>query len=265
MENQKEHALMTKTIIVIFMILILNLFSIDLVSGSGVARIESITNNQSVISANNIAGLSKKTMTAKAYKTTNKKVLIYTESHHAYFKNGQIYQSENLYYDLSGKKFAELVSDYSKNKSLPTYIFKDHRTKYQEGLRFSDGRYVIFYKEQGESEKTEILSNTENIFSGQGWHYYLKSNLKKLENQSLSMRLLFPSRLDDYEFRIRILSHTSETIKLRLEFSSWIVRMFAPHLDLEYEKNSGKLLSFYGPSNISDESGDTQNIYIEYD
>ena len=256
---------MTKKIIVNIMILILNPFSVDLVSGSRIARAESIKNNQTANTTNKISGLTKRTMTAKAYKTLDKKNMIYTESHHAYFKNGQIYQSENLYYDLSGKKFAELISDYSKNKSLPTYIFKDHRTKYQEGLRVSDGRYVIFHKEQGESEKTEVLTNTKNIFSGQGWHYYLKSNLKKLENQSLSMRLLFPSRLDDYEFRIRILDQTSDTIKLRLEFSSWIIRMFAPHLDLEYQKNSGKLLSFYGPSNISDESGDTQNVYIEYD
>ena len=126
---------MTKKIIVNIMILILNPFSVDLVSGSRIARAESIKNNQTANTTNKISGLTKRTMTAKAYKTLDKKNMIYTESHHAYFKNGQIYQSENLYYDLSGKKFAELISDYSKNKSLPTYIFKDHRTKYQEGLR----------------------------------------------------------------------------------------------------------------------------------
>ena len=75
---------MTKKIIVNIMILILNPFSVDLVSGSRIARAESIKNNQTANTTNKISGLTKRTMTAKAYKTLDKKNMIYTESHHAY-------------------------------------------------------------------------------------------------------------------------------------------------------------------------------------
>lgn len=211
------------------------------------------------------SGFIDKTMTAKAYKSTQKKTMVYTEIHKAIYKGGKIFKSENKYFDISGKLFAELVSDYTINQYLPTYWFKDLRTNYKEGLRYSNGKYIIFNQNPGNPEETEILENTEHLFSGQGWHYYLSSNIRNLEKKPLNMRLLFPSRLDDYEFRIRITEQNSETVSLRLEFSSWIIRMFAPHLDLLYQKNSGKLLSFYGPSNIADREGNTQNVYIEYD
>ncbi len=79
------------------------------------------------------------------------------------------------------------------------------------------------------------------------------------------MKLIFPSKLDYYSFRIRPLESEDTILLLRLEFDSWFIRLFAPHLDITYNKSTKKIVQYYGPSNILDESGEIQNVHIFYD
>ena len=109
------------------------------------------------------------------------------------------------------------------------------------------------------------LEDANNVFSCQGWHYYLIENLRQIEKNELHLKLIFPSKLDFYEFKIRVLNSNGSHIKLRLEFDSWFIRLFAPHLDLTYDKIGKKIVKFYGPSNILDGDGDIQNVYIFYE
>jgi hypothetical protein len=79
------------------------------------------------------------------------------------------------------------------------------------------------------------------------------------------MKLIFPSKLDYYSFRIRPLDTTENILRLRLEFDSWIIRLFAPHLDITYDKKKRKIVEYFGPSNILTDKGEIQNVYIFYE
>ena len=79
------------------------------------------------------------------------------------------------------------------------------------------------------------------------------------------MKLIFPSRLDYYSFRIRPMASTESMLKLRLEFDSWIIRLFAPHLSIAYDKKKRKIVEYFGPSNILTDKGEIQNVYIFYE
>ena len=59
---------------------------------------------------------------------------------------------------------------------MPTYVFKDLRTGAEEGLRLVDNKYYI-YRKPGEKEEQNLLEDKKDLFSCQGWHYYLLSNL----------------------------------------------------------------------------------------
>lgn len=207
----------------------------------------------------------KEIIIAKAYKDKEKKKPVYTERHTAIYKNGKLQTSMNDYFDLKGKKIAELNSDYSKSLMMPTYLFRNLRTGTKEGLLWEGGKYMIFRQEKGKSEEYKPLDNVENIFSCQGWHYYLIANLNQLNKSPIKMKLIFPSKLDYYSFRIRPLETAENILKLRLEFDSWFIRLFAPHLDITYDKNQKKIVEYYGPSNILNDKGEIQNIYIYYE
>jgi hypothetical protein len=202
---------------------------------------------------------------AKAYIDEEKKMPVYTEIHTAFYKNGKLHTSNNDYFDLSGNKIAELNSDYSKSLMMPTYIFRDLRTGAEEGLRWEDGKYWIFRQTKGKPEEVKLLDSVENTFSCQGWHYYLLANLDRLQKNPIKMKLIFPSKLDYYSFRIRLLDTTENVLKLRLEFDSWIIRLFTPYLDITYDKKNRKIVQYFGPSNISNDKGEIQNVYIFYE
>jgi len=220
---------------------------------------------ESMTGKNPIHETSREAMIAKAYLDKEKKKPVYTERHTAFYKNGKLQTSHNDYFDLSGKKIAELNSDYSKSLMMPTYVFQDFRTGIEEGLRYKAGKYLIFRKKKGKPEEVKPLDSVENIFSCQGWHYYLITNLHQLKKNSIKMNLIFPSRLDYYSFRIRPLDTTEAMLKLRLEFDSWIIRLFTPHLDITYDKKKRKIVQYFGPSNILTDGGEIQNVYIVYE
>ncbi len=202
---------------------------------------------------------------AHAYLDEEQKMPVYVERHTAFYKNGKLQTSQNDYFDLNGKKIAELNSDYSKSLMMPTYVFQDFRTGTQEGLRWKDGNYLIFRKFKGNPEEAKPLDSVENIFSCQGWHYYLIANLDQLKKSPIKMKLIFPSRLDYYSFRVRPIDTAEDILKLRLEFDSWIIRLFTPYLDITYDKKKRKIVQYYGPSNILTEKNEIQSVYIVYE
>jgi len=191
--------------------------------------------------------------------------VVYTEKHTVTRENGVTKRSETIYYDKTrNTKIATLISDYSKSISLPTYEFVDLRTGYREGLRFTGGTYVVYYKRPDEAEKSKVLSQEDGVFSCQGWHYYLIDNLAVLEKRDIALKLVLPSELDFYSFKIEKVKSTGDQVVANLELSNWLLSFFAPKLKLVYDKKERKLIGYKGISNILDKEGERQEVSIAY-
>jgi len=192
--------------------------------------------------------------------------IIYTERHSITSLNDVLKNSETLYFDsLRKNKIGILTSDYSRSLAMPTYEFRDLRTGYREGLRFSNGKYVVYFKKPNQEEKADELSDGKSIFSCQGWHYYLIENLNLLEKQDIALNLVLPSELDFYSFKVKQSNSTGKQIVANLELSNWLLGFFAPKLRLTYDKQLKKLVEYKGVSNILDDNGDRQDVTIHYE
>lgn len=201
---------------------------------------------------------------AKAYKEGTKEVLYY-EYHEAKFdKNNRIVTSATEYLDDKDKLLATLDSDYTKSLTMPTYLFADYRRGTSEGLKFKDENYYIFSIDTTGQVEEKKLEETEGIFSCQGWHYYIVKNLATLKSKPLDLKLIFPAKMDYYAFELKETEDTQSLLKLRLEFSNWFLSIFAPHLDLVYDKKSAKIISYTGPSNLLDAKGKIQYVDVIY-
>ncbi|MFK7825463.1 MAG: hypothetical protein AB8G05_15025 [Oligoflexales bacterium] len=205
-----------------------------------------------------------KNMSATAYEKDTKKVL-YTEKHTLSYENNKLLNSHTRYFDPQGKLIAEMKSDYTKSLMMPTYVFEDHRTTSKEGLELKGKKYYIFNENSEKKREEKVIEDPKGIFSCQGWHYHIIENIEKIESKDLSLNLLFPSKLDYYNFDLQKQSSSGSILKLRLEFSNWFIRLFAPRLDLTYDSEKRKLLSYMGPSNILDADGDIQQVKVIYD
>ena len=129
--------------------------------------------------------------------------LVYREKHSVTREGERVITSLTEYISPADQVIATMESDYSRNLSMPTYVFEDLRRGYREGLRQEDGEYIIFKKTKDGEEETEAITNTEDVFSCQGWHYYLVNNLAVLERENVELNLILPSELRALPFEIQ--------------------------------------------------------------
>jgi hypothetical protein len=190
--------------------------------------------------------------------------LVYREKHSVTRGDGRVITSLTEYFSPAGQLLATMESDYSRNLSMPTYVFEDLRRGYREGLRDEDGEYIIFKKTRDGEEETRAITNTEDVFSCQGWHYYLVNNLAALERENVELNLILPSELKAFPFEIQRVRSQGDRVEAVLKLNHWLFRYFAPTLQLVYDSKSKKLVEYRGISNISDSEGKRQDVRIVY-
>ena len=190
--------------------------------------------------------------------------LVYKEKHSVTREGGRVITSLTEYISPAGQVIATMESDYSQNISMPTYVFEDRLRGYREGLRKEDGEFIIFKQKRGSKEEEGAVTSTEDVFSCQGWHYYLVNNLAALEQENVELNLILPSELKALPFEIQQVRSAGDRVEAVLKFNHWLFRYFAPTLRLVYDSKSKKLVEYRGISNILDGKGDRQDVRIVY-
>ncbi|MDJ0868901.1 MAG: hypothetical protein QNK03_22525 [Myxococcota bacterium] len=189
----------------------------------------------------------------------------YREKHTIRYDGDRVLGSDTIYTDANGKQIARMTSDYSLSVAMPTYVFTDDVRGNREGLRIENGKYVIFTQKRGENEETAELEDTDNVFSCQGWHYYLVNRLSRLEREEIVLNLILPSELRAYGFEVQQTVARGDRVEVRLELDNWLLAVFAPSLKLVYDKSNRRLIEYEGLSNIPDSRGDRQDVRITYE
>jgi hypothetical protein len=200
-------------------------------------------------------------------KAVNEKgILEYVEYHTVKYENGKVSGSQTIYYDANNTKIGELISEYSFGPRFGSYDFRDIRAQYQDGAEVSQDRIWLYRKQNPEDDIDETyLPKAADQIVGQGFHQFIADNLERVsQGEVFHIRLVLPSRLDQYEFRIRKRKIKGDTLYIRLEIDNWILRLFAPHIDVEYDLRTRYLLRYEGISNLEDASGNHKNVTITY-
>lgn len=188
--------------------------------------------------------------------------LLYREQHEVVEREGIPVRAVTTYYDRDGKKLGELDSDFSRSAFAPNYDFQDLRAHKRESAQVLSGAVLLSYA--GERKKLEVPSG-ETLVLGQGLHHFARLNLDRLALGPVSVRFAVPSRLDTYSFRIRPMEGTdARRVRLRIEIDSWLLRQFAPHIEVLYDRQTRHLLEYRGVSNLEAPDGSTQKVVIQY-
>jgi hypothetical protein len=192
--------------------------------------------------------------------------LEYLEHHTLTYKNGKVNDSRTTYYDANDKKIGELISEYSFGPQFGSYDFKDIRAQYQDGARVAPERIRLFRKRSPEEDIEEkYLAREKDQIVGQGFHQFIVHNLEQIaRGKVFHVRLVLPSRLDQYEFRIRKRKIDGDTLYIRLEIDNWFLRLFAPHVDVDYDMKNRRLLRYEGISNLENPLGKHKEVTITY-
>jgi hypothetical protein len=196
----------------------------------------------------------------------SKGVLEYVEYHTVTYKHGKVSRSQTIYYDAVNQKIGNLTSDYSFGPQFGSYHFRDIRANYEDGVKVSADRIWLFRK-KGSKADTEgkYLYRENDQIVGQGFHQFIVHNVERIaKGKVFHVRLVLPSRLDQFKFRIRKRMIKGDTLFIRLEIDNWFLRLFAPHVDVEYDVTTRRLLRYAGISNLEDASGKHRKVTITY-
>jgi hypothetical protein len=190
----------------------------------------------------------------------------YTERHEVTYKDGNVIRSKTTYLDPSNRIIGDLVTEYMPDPRLSSYDFRDMRAKYADGVRVEGQRMRLFRKQNPQDEvEMAYVPLMEDQIVGQGFHHFIVLNLEAIASGKVfHVKLVMPSRLKQYKFRIRKRNIDEGILYIRLEIDNWFLRLFAPHVDAEYDLKTRHLLRYDGISNLSDASGAYKKVNITY-
>ncbi|MGD8776785.1 MAG: hypothetical protein PVF76_07530 [Syntrophobacterales bacterium] len=217
-----------------------------------------------IVSGLSTAEASNETFTGKAVNPRG--ALQYTERHFVNYENGTVSKSQTVYYDPFDRKIGDLISDYTHGPQFGSYDFRDIRAQYEDGAEVADDRVRLFRKESPEDDfEAKYLKRKTDQIVGQGFHHFVANNLEAIaRGEVFHVRLVMPSRLDQFKFRIRKRKIEDDTLHIRLDIDNWFLRLFAPHVDVEYDLQTRRLLRYEGISNLADASGKYSKVVITY-
>jgi hypothetical protein len=197
--------------------------------------------------------------------------LVYVEKHVVQLDGaGRLLQATTRYEDPTGRPIADLESDFRTSLTVPSHVIHDHRTGNRQGLRREGDRIVLFDADPGQPERTRTLgvrdADGRMLVGCQGLNYYLLANLEHLDPTArLPLRFLIPGKLDYYDFMLQKTGESADGIvAFEIAIQNWFLRMFAPKLEVKYDKQAGHIVWYHGLSNLVDDHGNTQVVTITY-
>ena len=185
---------------------------------------------------------------------------LYGERHVLHYQGGRLVERGVLYTCRDGRPFARKVVQYV-DSSAPDFDLEDAATGLREGIRSDPGGRTVFFRaSQSDPDKSGPLPRVNGLVADAGFDEFVRGNWQRLlSDQTLQMRFLVPSRLDDYAFQVQHLRSEAyagiptEVFRLRLSgFWGW----FLPAIDVYYGAADHVLVHYDGLSDLRNAAGD---------
>lgn len=197
--------------------------------------------------------------------------VVYKEVHRMLYQDSRPRRNRTSYLNAEGQEFAILESSFTAHPYVPSYRFEDMRFGREEGTIVEDGLVRLYWRRSADAAiKQKTLPLTDDMITGQGLHVFLQDHLEELIARDAVEKVdfLVPLEGEQYSFRIRRLAEPGsnpETVSFRVEIDSWFLRLFAPYIEVRYHRETKRLLSYKGPSNLLDANREIQNVTITYE
>ncbi|MEJ0029940.1 MAG: hypothetical protein WDO15_06050 [Bacteroidota bacterium] len=194
--------------------------------------------------------------TGYAYAESSDK-LLYTEEFTDHFVDGEHTETLTNYFDPNHTKIAKRILDFRRSKFAPDFQTEDLRSGYMEGSEMVDNGVRLFNRKSKSAKVDEkIMSIPQPIVVDGGFNQFIKANWLALEKgEVITFHFAIPARLDYFTLRAVMVELTEKEMKVRVEPDKALIRLLASPIDVRYAKDTRRILSYEGQSNISDENG----------
>ncbi|MEE2755388.1 MAG: hypothetical protein VYA30_01950 [Myxococcota bacterium] len=193
--------------------------------------------------------------------------IFYIEEHVDRLSQGNPVAAVTRYYSPDKVLWGRLEMNFQTVTDRYSYDYVDRRTGEQHGVRLVDGRPLMYRRDTQKDTLEEKIYRPPTApitVAGQGFHWYLRGIIKSgafKVGTKKKIRLLIPGRFDYFTFRLEGQAEEGDRLFIKVDLNSAILRFFAGvQMKLVYDKKSGRLLEYVGPTHIADANGDKPDL-----
>jgi hypothetical protein len=191
--------------------------------------------------------------------------LLYRESHYLFAVDGAA-QHLVVYHCADGRPFARKLLRDDGDAQAPDFDMIDARINYREGVRRRDNKREVYVQRgQDTPEQADLVPMPADGVIDAGFNEYVRGHWDALAaGTALTLPFLVPSKRTFYSFKLAKVENANQTLlTIRLSLGSWYA-FLVPHIDVDYDRASHRLLRYSGVSNIRDEARKNYNVRIEF-
>lgn len=196
---------------------------------------------------------------------------LYVEEHQEVTIGGRRSRLVTVYRDAAGTIIAERSVDYVADRFVPTFRFEDKRTGYMEGAETVSGGVRLYSRAStGDEMREKLVSIPSPAVVDAGFNDFVQAHWDDvMAGRTMKMNFGVPSRLDYFRFRLskvedQIVSGTARTV-VRCEVDNVLLRWLVDPITLTYDRDTRRMISYEGISNVSDEQGNSHSVRIVFD
>lgn len=198
--------------------------------------------------------------------------LLYREFYTPVNENGEVTVN---YAKPNGSIFATKTLKYSGELTQPEFQYRDQRDNEHLAARFSAGRLVLVYDQEGYKQEKEIME-TVGLVIDAGFDAFIQQQWDKLiEGKKVRFAFTVPYRLATTNLQVRQVTADKSPLFGENTPASWrffiiepanrFSAIFANPIHLAYESEGKYLMRYYGRSNLDNDKGGTWDVRIEYE
>jgi hypothetical protein len=188
--------------------------------------------------------------------------LLYREQHLLRSAGARPLERLVLYRCPGGAAFARKRVDYAASAIAPDFAFEDARSGYREGLQRQGAQVALYFREREGAQEKRAPLPAPTVVADAGFDEFIRAHWPALAaGESVPLRFAVPALLRSMDFRVRragdvkVAGATALRFRLRLD---GLLGFVAPHIDVDYDPRSRRLLRFEGLSNLRDARGERQ-------
>lgn len=195
----------------------------------------------------------------------------YKEVHKNVYQDDRLVSRKSEFFDTKGKLIAEITTDFSKSLYLPDYRLINHQADEEEILRVNGEHVNIRYRSPGNKEFIEKTFPVQNpMVSGFGVGEYASKHIKAIANgESQDVNFLPVPRMASYPMsykktQVKGQSEDPNHVGVIFEINLGVFGAMLPSAEFVFDKNTGNILFFHGPTNITTKHGANPTVLITY-
>lgn len=193
--------------------------------------------------------------------------LLYREFHTLEYQDGLPVKRTVDYKDPEGQLIAEKTNIYADNPLTPSFNLIEPDSGYREALSMMGNNLQMIRQQPGEPVQRERLSLPDGLLVvDAGFDEFIRSHWATLlAGNDLTFYFASVARFDLIRFRVeRVDNSDATTVVIRMRLASRLLAWLLDPIELEYDAESRRLLSYRGLTNIRSANGDNYIADITY-